>query len=645
MSDALVRSAHAPLAATAQVGAGSPMSVEQLLALHPWPARYAGERRLEWLWCFDLPGDPAALWRVVSDTSRLNRALGVSEMTFAPRDGEMWGSARNGGVQHEWQELPWSWVAGQWLTCTRVYKRGFSRVMFAVHRLERTPAGCRLYLYFGAVPRGPLGAAALRMGFASVGKGYQRILPPLAEQLARLTPAVLELPAPELRPEAGQRLTAVREQLVTQGLDARCVDLLFDWIRTGDEADLYRIQVLERARRWEVSERELLRVALHATRAGVLSLSWDTICPHCRGVAHENPALGELRPQGRCEPCAVEFGTDGEQAVEVTFHVHPSIRQVAQRYFCSAEPATKDHVRVQLEVAPGAAIAVTPDLPRGRYRMRRRGSRQCGYLDIADSATAEVVQFCGDDGHVARGAPGAAVELHNPGAAPEIFVIEDTRWTDFALRPGQLLSLRDFRDLFSEDYVAADVQLAVGEQTLLFTDVVGSTAFYAERGDPGAFVEIKRHFDEVFAIVAEHGGAAIKTIGDAVMAAFVSPLDAVRAAHAIHRAFSPARQDSPIRLRISINTGPCIAVRFNANIDYFGGTVNVAAKLQSLAESWQVAMSEATYLAAGVRDYLREQGAPTVALSYTSKALPEPIAVRQWTVYRDDAAIARDDRA
>ena len=75
-------------------------------------------------------------------------------------------------------------------------------------------------------------------------------------------------------------------------------------------------------------------------------------------------------------------------------------------------------------------------------------------------------------------------------------------------------------------------------------------------------------------------------------------------------------------------------MRFNANIDYFGGTVNVAAKLQSLAESWQVAMSESTYLAAGVVDYLREQGAATVALSYTSKALPEPIAVRQWTVYQ-----------
>lgn len=635
--------ASVSLVPAARVAAsGPPMTVKELVALHPWPEPYARERRLEWLWCFDLPGDPSALWRVVADTSRLNRALGVSEMTFAPRDGELWGASKSGGVSHEWVEVPWCWVAGQWLTCTRIYKRGFAKVMYAIHRLEPLPQGCRVYLYFGAVPRNALGSAALRVGFSSVGRGYQRILPAVAEQLARMRPAVLALPAPELRPEAVQRLRTVREQLVAQGLEAALVDRLLDWIRTGDEADLFRIQIRERAREWAVSERELLRVALHATRAGVLSLSWDTICPHCRGVAQENPALGTLRAEVRCEPCSVAVSSSSEQAVEVTFRVHPSIRAVAHRYFCSAEPTAKDHVRVQLEVGPGAKLEVAPKLAPGRYRMRRRGAEGVGYLDISESASAERVRFHDEDEAVVQARPGAVLELNNGSDRRQLFVVENTQWSDYALRPGQLLSLRDFRDLFSEEYVAADVQLAVGEQTLLFTDVVGSTAFYAERGDPGAFVEIKRHFDEVFAIIAEAGGAAIKTIGDAVMAAFVNPADAVRAAHAIHAAYSPARTDSPIRLRISINTGPCIAVRFNANIDYFGGTVNVAAKLQALADAYQIAMSEATYQSPGVQEVLAAHGAETVALSYSSKALPEPIGVRQWTVFSASSAPAPD---
>jgi class 3 adenylate cyclase len=109
----------------------------------------------------------------------------------------------------------------------------------------------------------------------------------------------------------------------------------------------------------------------------------------------------------------------------------------------------------------------------------------------------------------------------------------------------------------------------------------------------------------------------------------------VRASRAIHDAFHPGRTDTPIRLRISLNTGPCIAVRLNANADFFGGTVNVAAKLQALAEGYQTAISDATYRAYGVAAYLAEHGAVLEILSYTSKALPEPVGVRRWTVYRE----------
>ena len=234
------------------------------------------------------------------------------------------------------------------------------------------------------------------------------------------------------------------------------------------------------------------------------------------------------------------------------------------------------------------------------------------------------------------------VTLTNTEAEARTFVIEQAQWKDDALRPGHLLSFQDFRDLFAEDYVSADVQLGVGEQTLLFTDMVGSTSFYASRGDPSAFVEVKRHFDEVFAIVIEHRGAVVKTIGDACMAAFTSPLDAVKASQKIHAAFHPRRSDTPIRLRISLNTGPCIAVRLNTTMDYFGGTVNIAAKLQSLAEAWQIAMSEATYLASGVADFVASQGATVETMTYTSPALPAPVTVKRWSVYPAPGATGSD---
>ncbi len=612
--------------------AGPALTVEQLLAFHPYPAAYAQDRRIERLWTFDLPCEPSAIWPHIADTSRMNRALGTAVMMFEERDGKRWGSSRPGGVRHEWCEIPWNWVANQWLTCTRLYERGFMKVMYAIHRVEPTSTGCRLYLYFGAVPRGAFGSAALRLGFPTIERAYRRVIPALAQQLDRLRPDVLMLPPPALSEDAQQRLEKQRAALLEEGLPEESVDALIDWIRTGDDTELHRIQIRERARVWKLPEDDLLRVALHATRRGLLRMSWDTVCPHCRGVRDELDSLSSLTAHAHCEACDIQFTTDKIETVEVTFHVHSSIRDVPELLYCSAEPARKDHIRVQLDVPAHSTVTVEPNLAPGRYVVWR--DHQGGwYLDIGDEGADVVPWQMLPEGEIVRGTPRSKIELGNETDAPLQFQIEEAKWSDHALRAGKLLSFQDFRDLFSADYIGADVRLGVGEQTLLFTDVVGSTAFYATHGDPAAFVEIKKHFDEVFAIVAECRGAVVKTIGDAVMATFGSPVDAVRASYKIHQAFHPDRKDTPIRLRISLNTGPCIAVRLNANADFFGGTVNIAAKLQALAEGYQIAMSESTYRATGVAELIAAANASCEELEYTSKALPDVVKVRRWCVY------------
>src|SRR5215831_21069313 len=133
-------------------------------------------------------------------------------MTFVERDGKVYGSAKPGGVRHEWLEVPWSWIAERWLTSTRVYDRGFMKIMYAIHRLEPIATGTRVYLYFGCVPRGPLGAAAIRLGFPTLERAYRRVLPQLAAQLERLRPDVLQLPPPALAEDAEARLRAGADQ-------------------------------------------------------------------------------------------------------------------------------------------------------------------------------------------------------------------------------------------------------------------------------------------------------------------------------------------------------------------------------------------------------------------------------------------------
>ncbi|MEZ4400786.1 MAG: DUF5939 domain-containing protein [Kofleriaceae bacterium] len=607
-------------------------TLDDLHALHPWPAHHGDGPRVEFLWHVDLAAAPADVWRITSDTSRLNRALGTAPMQFEVRDGERWGRARSGGRLHVWRELPWNWVAGEWLECVRVYQRGYPRVMHAVQRVAPRGDGSRFTAYFGFLPRSRLAAAAIKLGFGGLERTYRKVLADLDRQMTALVPGPLVVAPASLPPATQARLATIRAELERQGLDRAAVGQLVEWVATGDELDLARIQVRAQARAWGVDEDRLLAVFLHATRAGLLELSWDLVCPHCRG-AFGVGALGELPAAGHCAACTIDFGTDRDNAVEITFRVHPSIRAVTARQFCSAEPSHKDHVKVQRVVAAGATTHVTAPLAPRRYRTRVDGEQRYGYLDVTPAGAEAVRWAASAEPAVAITAPTPTLELTNDGPADAVFVVEEAQWSDVALRPGRLLSFQEFRDLFSEEYLGNDVQLAIGEQTILFTDMVGSTSLYATRGDPAAFVEVRKHFTALFELIAAHRGAVVKTIGDAAMAAFGDPLDAVRCARAIHARFPPGCTDSAAVLRISLNTGPCIAVRLNANIDYFGGTVNIAAKLQSLADAWQVAMARTTYDAPGVAAWLADQGATVEALAYRSAALPAEVPVLRWTVY------------
>jgi class 3 adenylate cyclase len=631
------------------------LTLEEIRARFPWSAemRALGEPE-ECLWHYDIKAPVASLWALLVDTSRTNRALGLPPMHFEEKDGVRHGRATYGGLRHEWVEEPWDWVTQRYLLSIRTYSRGYGHQARGLYHFQPRPDGSvRLTLYFGWIPRGWLSRRFIRIGLRGLRARFDRLIPRLVAELGQPLVPALAQPPPPLGEEAERQLTTARAELVARQLPAAAVDELLDVIRHGDDVDLARIQVRALATARGLSERDLLRVCLHATRMGVLTMGWDVVCPHCRGVVDEARTLGDLPQLGACEVCEIDFATDKLNAVEITFHVHPSIREVPKLLFCSAEAATKSHIEVQHRLAPEAQVKVSTRLAPGRYRMRLHGNKGYRFLEVLGERAASQ-----DEGHgeqhgtprrvvwratetgdaTTRGRP--ELELVNDTDGTQIFIVERVEWSDVALRPSQLFTLQEFRDLFSEEYLSADVQLAVGDQAILFTDIVGSTRFYARCGDPDAFMAVKKHFEVIFGIIGRHRGAVVKTIGDAAMGAFERPLDALRAAREIHAYFAPHQRETPIRVRISLNSGPCIAVRLNSNIDYFGSTVNLAAKLQACAGPGDIAISPTVVDAAGVLDYLRREHALVEQVSYHIDALDKDLAVLVWHTFPGRQAVS-----
>lgn len=176
-----------------------------------------------------------------------------------------------------------------------------------------------------------------------------------------------------------------------------------------------------------------------------------------------------------------------------------------------------------------------------------------------------------------------------------MFILEDNDMDRDTLRPVDLFSFQNFRDLFTAESLASDVKLEIGVQTILFTDLVGSTKFYEQEGDAAAFAEVRKHFQKTYEGVLKHDGAIVKTIGDAVMASFSKPADALRAAIEMQEYFNGYNPESKLRLRITLHSGSCLAVNFNNNIDYFGNTVNFTAKIQAIAEAGQIGFTEVVF--------------------------------------------------
>jgi class 3 adenylate cyclase len=203
-------------------------------------------------------------------------------------------------------------------------------------------------------------------------------------------------------------------------------------------------------------------------------------------------------------------------------------------------------------------------------------------------------------------------------------LIEERTWTHDALVAPEVISLQAFRDLFAEATLRPGDDAGVTQVALLFTDLRGSTALYERVGDATAYNLVREHFTLLAAIVREHDGAVVKTIGDAVMASFDDPAQAVRAALAMQAGIaSSAHGGEDLVLKVGVHAGPSVVVTLNDRLDYFGSTVNMAARLQGQSAGEDIVLSQAIAADPAVQEILAD--VPTRAETVALKGFTEPV--------------------
>jgi class 3 adenylate cyclase len=568
-------------------------------------------KEFHYRWEYDLRASPQALWPLVADTNRFNRDAGLPDVT---RQGAVAAQGGNGrrrlrlskfGVGVEWEEEPFEWMRPFRFGVVRRYKTGpVAEARVTAELSARAGGGTHLVYNVWARPRGALGRAVipLQVGrisarkFAAVFRRYDALA---------LKGEQREGVAPTANLGANERalLASLRGKLVADGADAELVARLAATIEAGDELTLARLRPYALADSWGTKRRDALELCLKATRAGLLDLRWELLCPLCRGAKQSAQTLSDVRANLHCETCNINFTVNFDREVEIVFRPNASLRRIEVREFCVGGPQVTPHVVVQQLVPPGESRIVTPHLEVGRHRLRtpsRPGGGQsvlvtpegAGTLTLhADAATlhadddavqADDASRPSDDAPLLSTRP--TLTLRNDTPDEQLFIFERTAWGDQAATAAEVTALQLFRDLFAAEALRPGDQISVGQMTILFTDLRNSTRLYREIGDAVAFGAVMNHFDVLREAIAAEGGSIVKTLGDAIMAAFPRPAPALRAIIAVQAALaSPPRGMRPLTLKAGIHAGPCIAVTLNERLDYFGSNVNIAARLEPLS--------------------------------------------------------------
>src|SRR5437879_1726009 len=119
--------------------------------------------------------------------------------------------------------------------------------------------------------------------------------------------------------------------------------------------------------------------------------------------------------------------------------------------------------------------------------------------------------------------------------------------------------------------------------TILFTDLKGSTNYFEKYGDAAGLLMVHRCNTMLAESVERHGGRVIKTIGDAVMAAFEEPAEAIASSIEMQEAITADNKDKIDSQRISIRIGINYGLGLVKSNDVFGDVVNVASRVESAA--------------------------------------------------------------
>lgn len=586
---------------------------------HPKLPQNLGERQVwEKTVTWELDSDRVDLWPLISNTERLNEAIGLPAVEYRTEQDPIAGTRRFGsftvsGMKVDWEEHPYEWIEGRRMCVLREFSNGPLQWYMSIVTMEPLAGGgTSLSHQLRVQSRNWLGRIMItlkmdREGFRNLDRVYRRIDRSISVRLpTRPTPDAFTDPKPMSRSQA-TRLSRAIERIVHAGVDSDAAAKLEMAMQTWSSQELARMRPLAMADRLGVAGSVMVDACLLAAHEGILNLRWDVLCPTCRVSAETKDELSQIHSHTNCEACDVNFQSNLSDAIEMVFQAHPEIRDSNSQKYCIGGPVHSPHVVAQVRVEAGEPLEVQLDLGVGNYLVR--GPRLPRTQNVIVQSTAAPsrldwsLSHFGSSNHTPTLRAGRqTITITNDCDTPHMIRFERTIPRGDVVTAAMASTQPLFRKLFPTQRFREDNPIATQTMTFLTTGINNIDQLYNRLGDTHAYAAVHRLNAEISICVGGAGGTVVNTIGERLLAAFASRENAVIAAIRIRELVGRSAELMP-QLGIGVHGGPTLVTTQNNQLDYFGRTVRAASGLPDLAGG-DTLITEAVYADASVRDYL-----------------------------------------
>ncbi|MBO0589303.1 adenylate/guanylate cyclase domain-containing protein [Sporosarcina sp. E16_8] len=541
------------------------------------------------------------IWSLLEDTNQLNQEIGLFPVRFSPyshKEGSLFRQSRTrvfGAIEIAWREYAFEWIKQQSYSLERVYTKGpIVQVQWKVSVEPQGENTTLLKLKGDFTYRNLVGRLAMKI----------IIIPQLRKTFLYALQLEGNSGVAAIRPRLKQvavvekeRLDRLTAKLTEAFSNEQMIEQLIQTLVNGKDEEVTSMKPLQWAEIHKFDRRQTVELFLIATKVGVLDQEWSLMCPNCRVPKSQTNTLRQLDNTVHCDLCGVDYEIDFDRYVEMLFSVNPSIRQTSQALFCVNGPLNSPHVVAQFRIPSHSSMELElPDWDQKlRWRVLKFNYTTSIYEGTDDAKSILTLKESGfAEKEVAKT---RLMQVENQTSQEFVLVLEEVDWDRFALTAREVTSLQLFRELFATEVLSPDQQIGVGNMTILFTDLKGSTQLYESIGDALAYSNVKKHFDFLRKYIQANHGTIVKTIGDSVMAAFIQDKDAFNAALAIQKNIHLLNENisQAVQVKIGFYTGPVIAVNANEILDYFGRTVNMAARIQQQSVGGDIVISEHDY--------------------------------------------------